>query len=231
MPTHRSLGDLLVAAGLLDPAGLAAVERVARRQHLALVAALLEEQRIDPVALLDVLRQRLNLGEVDLDRTMVEPDAVRLVPFAFAEAHALLPVAIERRGGRSLMRVVMADPLDQAAIDEIEFTTGCRVEPFLALATDVAAAVQRHYRAVVTKVIQRDDVPAPERPRRPVGEPVAPAGGALRTEPAHRLEDEASAELRVRALLNALLRRGLLAEEEYLDELRELLKQAARDEL
>jgi hypothetical protein len=161
---------------------------------------------------------------------MVEPDAVRALPFAFAEQHVLLPVALERRSGRSVMRVVMADPFDQAAIDEIEFTTGCRVDPVLALATDVAAAVQRHYRAVVTKVMQRVDTPAPERRHRPAPDPVASPGVATRTEPAHRLEDEAPVELRVRALLNALVRRGLLAEDEYVEELRELLKQSAREE-
>jgi hypothetical protein len=230
MPTHRSLGDLLVAEGLLDQAAVESAERTAQRQGVALITALLEERLIEPRELYDLLRDRLKLPEVDLDRVMVEPDAVRAIPFAFAEQHTLLPVALERRGGRSLMRVVMADPLDQAAIDEIEFTTGCRVEPALALATDVAAAVQRHYHAVVTKVMQRVDASPPERHGRPAADPGAAGAPATRTEPAHRLEDEAPAELRVRALLNALVRRGVLGEDEYVEELRELLKQGAREE-
>ncbi|MBI5480977.1 MAG: hypothetical protein HY906_19115 [Deltaproteobacteria bacterium] len=230
MPAHRSLGDLLVAEGLLDQAGVESAARTARRLGVALVTALLEERLVEPGELLDLLRDRLKLPDVDLDRVIVEPDAVRALPFAFAEQHALLPVALERRGGRSLMRVVMADPLDQAAIDEIEFTTGCRVEPALALATDLAAAVQRHYRAVVTRVMQRQDASPPERRGRPAAD-VGPAGApAPRTEPAHRLEDVAPAELRVRALLNALIRRGVLAEDEYVEELRELLKQGARED-
>jgi hypothetical protein len=230
MPAHRSLADLLVAEGLLDPAALERAERAAHRQGVALVTALLEERLVDPSELVDLLRDRLKLPEVDLDRVMVEPDAVRALPFAFAEQHTLLPVALERRGGRSLMRVVMADPLDQAAIDEIEFTTGCRVEPALALGPDVAAALQRHYRAVVTKVMQRVEGPAPARHGRPLADASPPGATATRTEPAHRLEDEAPAELRVRALLNALIRRGLLGEDEYVEELRELLKQGARED-
>jgi len=229
MPAHRSLGDLLVAEGLLDQAALEGAERTARRLAVALVTALLEEQLIDAHQLLDLLRDRLKLPEVDLDRVMVEPDAVRAVPFTFAEQHTLLPVALERRGGRSLMRVVMADPLDQAAIDEIEFTTGCRVELALGLATDVAAAVQRQYHAVITKVVQRQDVPAREPRSRQVVDPAMSTAPGPRTEPAHRLEDEASPELRIRALLNALVRRGMLAEDEYVEELRELLKQGAQD--
>jgi hypothetical protein len=229
MPTHRSLADLLVAEGILDQAAVERAERAAQRQGVALINALVEERIVEARELHDLLRDRLKLHEVDLDRVMIEPDAVRALPFAFAEQHTLLPLAVERRGGRSLMRVAMADPLDQAAVDEIEFTTGCRVEPVLALATDLAAAVQRHYRAVVTKVMQRVDTPPPERRSRPVGEAAPRPAPATRTEPAHRLEDEAPAELRVRALLNALLRRGLLAEDEYVEELRELLKQG-RDE-
>ncbi len=225
MPVHRTLADLLVAEGILDQAGIDRAERTARRMGVALINGLLEEGLVDARELHDLLRERLKLHDVDLDRVVIEPDAVRALPFAFAEQHTLLPLALERRGGRSLMRVAMADPLDQAAIDEIEFTTGCRVEPALALATDLAAAVQRHYRAVVTKVMQRVDTPAPQhRSPRPSTEPSAPAAPVTRTEPAHRLEDEASAELRVRALLNALVRRGVLAEDEYVEELRELLK-------
>jgi hypothetical protein len=231
MPAHRSLADLLVAEGILDQAAIERAERTARRLGVALINGLLEERLIEARELLDLLRDRLKLHEVDLDRVMVEPDAVRALPFAFAEQHTLLPLALERRGGRSLMRVAMADPLDQAAIDEIEFTTGCRVEPALAPATDLAAAVQRHYRAVVTKVMQRVDTPAPQsRSHRPAADAAGAAAPATRTEPAHRLEDEAPAELRVRALLNALLRRGVLTEEEYVEELRELLKSGAREE-
>ena len=230
MPAHRSLADLLVAEGVLDQAAVERAERTARRLGVGLLNALLEERLIDPRELHDLLRDRLKLHDVDLDRVVVEPDAVRALPFAFAEQHTLLPLTLERRGGRSLMRVAMADPLDQAAIDEIEFTTGCRVEPALAVATDLAAAVQRHYRAVVTKVMQRVDTPPPEHRRRPPADAAAAGAPATRTEPAHRLEDEASPELRVRALLNALVRRGVLAEDEYVEELRELLKQSARDE-
>jgi len=89
--------------------------------------------------------------------------------------------------------------------------------------------VQRYYRAVVTKVMQRVDSPPPERRSRPAADGGAPTAPATRTQPAHRLEDEAPAELRVRALLNALLRRGVLAEDEYVEELRELLKQGREE--
>jgi hypothetical protein len=230
MSTRFSLGDLLVAAGLLDQASLESAERTARRLGVALITALLHDRLVEPRELRDALRDRLRLPEVDLDRVAVEIDAVRTLPFAFAEQHTLLPVTLERHGGDSLMRVAMADPLDQAAIDEIESTTGCRVQPVLALATEVATAVQRHYRAVVTKTMQRPDG-APPRPRgAPIAERGSSASLAMRTEPVHRLEDEAPAELRVRALLNALIRRGVLGEDEYVEELRELLRQHTADD-
>jgi hypothetical protein len=223
MPARRSLRDLLVEDGLLDAATIEAGERAARRLGLSLAAALLEERLIEAAELLDLLRRRLTLAEVDLDRLVVEPEAIREVPLTLAETHCLLPLALERQGGRAVIRVAFADPLDATACEEIEFATGCRVEPVVALATDIAAAVKRHYRGVVTKLIR--DVPAA---RQALGEAAEARAPAQYTEPGHHLEDEATPEQRIRAVVNALVRRGLLTEDDYLDELREILKH--RDE-
>ncbi|HEY3355161.1 MAG TPA: hypothetical protein VGQ83_18050 [Polyangia bacterium] len=233
MPAHRSLRDLLLEEGLADASTVETGERTARRLGCSFAAALLEERLIEPGELLELLRRRLKLPEVDLDRIVVEPEAVQEVPLTLAEHHRLLPLGLERRGGRPVIRVAMADPLDAAAIEEVEFTSGCRVEPVLALATDIAAAVKRHYHGVVTKVMR--EAPAHEEPAlAPSPHPAEPEPArrpTLHTQPAHRLEDEAPPEMRVRALLNVLISRGLLSEEDYLEELSVLLSlRSGRDE-
>jgi type IV pilus assembly protein PilB len=229
MPAKRTLRDLLLEDGLCDAGAVEAVERAALRRGSTLLVGILEERLVDPGDLLEMIRRHLKVPEVDLDRMVVEPEAVREVPLPLAEGHVVLPLRIERRGGRPVMWLAMADPLDARAIEEIEFSTGCLVEPALASAADILAAIKRSYQGIVTKIIRNGatQVPPPSEPRaRPTAdaarEGVASAG--LHTTPVHRLEDEATPELRIRAIMNALARRGLLSEEEYLEELSALLK-------
>jgi hypothetical protein len=236
MTARKTLRELLLEEGILDSGTLDKTDKAALRRGCSLAVALLDEHLLEPLELLDMLRRRLKLPEVDLERTGVEPEALREVPVPIAENHRLLPLRTERRGGRSVLWVAMADPLDRAAIEEIEFTTGCRVEPALAPATSIAAGVKRYYRGMITRVV-RDAPTLPdggetvELQRTPSIASSAVPGMQVRTQPVHRLEDEASPELRVRALLNALIRRELLTEDEYLTEVQELLKsRLGRDE-
>jgi hypothetical protein len=184
---------------------------VARRDSIALVAAATAgAEGVPEAALAEALVRRLKLPRVDLQTVFVEVDAVREVPYDLAEGRCLLPIAIDRVGGRRVVRVAMADPLDAQAIEEIESQTGCRVDAEIAVPSEISSAVQKHYRGVTTKLI-------PRAAARPAGTE-DPA-----TQPQHRIEDEASAELRVRALLSVLIERGLVTEEEYVDALRRLL--------
>jgi hypothetical protein len=224
---RTTLKELLGEAGLIDPATVGSADERARRRRVSLAVQLLEDHTLDAVALLDFLRQHVEVPEVELGRMVVEEDAVREVAHDLAERRCLLPLSLERHVGRSVIRVAMADPLDQSALEEIEYSTGCRVEPALGLASEIAGAVAKHYRGIVTKLIPR--IPAPGQRRDDAPEGVATTGG-MRTEPSHRLEDEASCELKVRALVNVLARRGLLGEDEFVEEIRDLLKQRVPDE-
>jgi hypothetical protein len=119
----------------------------------------------------------------------------------------------------------MADPTDRDALAEVEISTGCRVIPVLATLSSVESALARAYRGFVTEVMPRSEM------RMPFGEGVAPvtppaADGSERsgTQPFHRIEDEAPVELRLRALLEILQRKGVLGADEYLAEIRRLLK-------
>lgn len=89
----------------------------------------------------------------------------------------------------------------------------------------VLEALANRYRMSVTKVL-RVEAPAPSQDN-----PTSPGRAAVRaphTAPYHRVADEASVELRLRALLNLLVNRGLLDEDAYHEEVRRLMKDAAR---
>ncbi|HJZ87661.1 MAG TPA: hypothetical protein VKN99_20945 [Polyangia bacterium] len=226
MSAPRGLGELLIEEGLIDAPALHAAERYAGRQGCALVSALLEEGRVGEDELVGTLERRLGLPRADLGH--VDLDAVRELPLETVERFAVLPLAVERQSGRRVLRLAMADPLDRSAIEDIEFATGCRVDAQLAPPSEVARAIQRYYRGLATKLIRPlsgGSAPAPVAEIDDGGSaPTGAAAAGPKTQPRHRLENEASPELKLRALLRVLYARGVLSEDEYQAELKALLE-------
>jgi hypothetical protein len=195
---RRTLEDLLLEEKLLDEATLRQVRRHARRTGVSLVRAAIEEAQLSDERLADMVARRLRLDRIDLEREPVDEDAVREVPYDLAEARRLLPLSIDRTEARRVIRVAMADPLDLDAVDEIELSTGCVMEPVVARAGQIKAAVERHYRRIITKIVPRHSAEPGE-------------GGAARA----RGQEGKSLDLRHRALIELLVERGVIDEESY----------------
>jgi hypothetical protein len=140
---------------------------------------------------------------------------VREIPVEDANRWRLLPVELDRHAGRRILRVAMADPLDRHAIEEIEFSTGCGVEPMIGRPSEIAEAIRSHYRSVVTKIIPREHIATPPpRPARALfGERISES--ALRTRPVRGARQAATPSHRVDALVALLVRKGLITQEEY----------------
>ena len=68
------------------------------------------------------LAEALTLPLVDLGRTMVQPEAVRLLPRAVAERAGVLVVSSERNG--AAITVATADPTNIVALDDVKLYTG-----------------------------------------------------------------------------------------------------------
>jgi hypothetical protein len=166
-------------------------------------------------ALLDALERRTKLPRVALATAFVEQDALREVSSDVAESRCLLPLSVEREGVRRVLRLAMADPLDAEAIEEIESSSGCHVEPLLAPPSEIAPAVQKHYRGVTTKLIHRAGKH---------GRTAMPSSEEQVTQPHHRLEDEAAVELRLKALVSVLIDKGVITDDEYIEALKRLLQ-------
>jgi hypothetical protein len=220
------LGELLLEEGLLDEAALAAAERSARRRGCALVRALVDDGLVGEDALVGTLERRLGLPRADFAPGVLDLDALRAVPVDVVERFALVPLGEVREGAQRVLRVAMADPLDGGALETVEHLTGCPLEVQLCAPSEIARVLERHYRGLVTRQIR----PATPPPRVDREEPPAFVEQARtersgpRTQPQHRLSDEASPEVMVRALLRALYAKQLLSEEDFVRELRTLLK-------
>ncbi len=172
---------------------------------------------------------------------------------------APLSVSSYGGGGGRVLRLAMADPTDAVAVAEVEHVTGCQVEPVLMTVSAVEELVEKTYRALVTEVIKRgggagelhavasragetgsfelradaadseraDGRSAPRPPPGGVGR--RPGADGPVTIPFHKLSDEADVETRLRALVNVLLARRLVTDDELEDEVRQLMRRDGGD--
>jgi hypothetical protein len=224
MTTRPGLGDILVEEGLIAREQLNQARRVAERLGSPLVSVLLEQALITEDGLVDALSRRLHMQLFDPGRTSVDLDAVREVPYEEANRYRLLPVQLVQRAGQRILRVAMVDPLDSQAIEDIEFSTASTVEPMIARPSQLGDAIRHHYRGVVTKVIGRQRPGEGEgaaRARRPFGAGLEDAH--LHTKPVSRVQQMASTNHRLDALLSLLVRKGVVTQDEYEEQLRSIL--------
>jgi len=170
---RKRLGELLLEQGAITAdqlqAGLVLQRQSGNRLGAALVAlGVLTEER-----LVGALAVALSLEVVNLDKLEVEWSALHALRDRFCDANDLFPVSIEAKpNGRKALTVAMADPLNLAAVEEIEFTTGFKVQPKLATLSQVRNAIRRHYlklppeekKAVAVPPPMPQAAPAPPRP-------------------------------------------------------------------
>jgi type IV pilus assembly protein PilB len=139
----KQLGDILLEGGLVSPSQLEAAYEEQERVGRALGRVLIEQGVLTESQLVSALATQIGLRFVDLAEYSVDGSAIGSVPGTVCRRHSAMPIGFE--DGRLL--VAMADPANVFAIDDIRSLTGMDVKPVVATRADVAAAIDRYYRA------------------------------------------------------------------------------------
>ncbi len=139
----KQLGDILLEGGLVTHTQLEAAYEEQQRAGRALGRVLIEQGVLTESQLVSALATQIGLRFVDLSDFAVDGSAVGRVPGVVCRRHSAIPIGFE--DGRLL--VAMADPANVFAIDDIRSLTGLEVKPVVATRADVAAAIDRYYRA------------------------------------------------------------------------------------
>ena len=138
----RDLADYLVEAGLVGPDQVEAA-RAAAREGQDAVDVLLEQGVITPRDLAVARSLQLGLPLIDLKRHAVQPRALALVPEEIARRYHAIPLDII--GGELV--VVMENPQDIRALEDISLRAGMRVRPALGVREDIDEAITLYYRS------------------------------------------------------------------------------------
>jgi hypothetical protein len=136
------LGEMLIKAGMITHTQL---DEALKGQVIfggRLGTNLIEMGVIGEEELARVLSEKLRVPCVDPDELMAVPDhLLSLVPRDMVERYKIVPLGVD---GRRL-RLVMADPSDLPAIDEIAFRTGFVIVPMVAPEIRLFMALEKYY--------------------------------------------------------------------------------------
>ncbi|HMG32547.1 MAG TPA: DUF3616 domain-containing protein [Blastocatellia bacterium] len=139
-PSEKALAEALVAEGLLAKAEVDQLT-ANRTNGRRLTRALIEEGRLNELALQDLMSRSFGLPKIDL-RTSPIDDSVA-VGFSSELARKHRVFAYGKQAGALLL--AMADPTDTAVISEVEREFKSPVMPGVATFSDVAELIEKYY--------------------------------------------------------------------------------------
>lgn len=139
----KQLGKILLKQKLVTPEELD--ELLARQRAepgTRLASAAVQSGKVREVDLLKALSEQHGLPGIDLQQVVVPLANLRLIPEEIAKQHLILPILVKD----DRVFLAMADPGDRRVIDEIEFVTGRRVFPYVALHHALRDTIAQSYR-------------------------------------------------------------------------------------
>ena len=136
----KQLGQILIEQGLISEQQLQEALETQERVPKSLGRILIDLNLIREVDLVRALAEQIGMEFVDLGEFPVDPSATALIPETVARRYRALPIA-DREG---TLLVAMSDPANVYALDDIRTITGREVQPVVATAADVMAAIQKY---------------------------------------------------------------------------------------
>jgi DNA-binding response OmpR family regulator len=141
----RPLGKILLQRKLVSAQELETALKAQKRSITPqpIASTLVGEGTVDEVQVLRALSEQHGVPGIDLLQIAIVLEQLDAVPREIAETHKILPVLV--RGDRIFL--AMTDPGDKRVIDEVEFVTGKKVFPYIAVHATLVRTVAGAYDA------------------------------------------------------------------------------------
>ncbi|MCM2305937.1 MAG: Flp pilus assembly complex ATPase component TadA [Sulfuritalea sp.] len=143
--TRRPIGQILITQGVIseDQLRIALLEQMKSNQPVGKL--LVSLGFVSEATLRDALGESLGHKAVDLANSIVDPDALRMVPRDLAKRHLFLALSYSQREQR--LKIATADPNDIVALDKLRTLIHPElvIETLLAGESEIARAIDQYY--------------------------------------------------------------------------------------
>ncbi len=143
--THRPLGQILISEGILseDQLRIALLEQMKSNQPIGKL--LVSLGFVSEATLREALSESLGKQSVDLSNTVVDPQALKMVPREIAKRHHLLPLDYHRANRR--LTLAVSDAADIVGLDRVRsiIPEDVDIDTLLAGESEIDHAIDQYY--------------------------------------------------------------------------------------
>lgn len=138
---NKQLGEILLERGIITRAKLDEALKVQKEKGMLLGETLVFLKHITEEDIVQALTCQYGFPYLPLSNYEIPPEVVAAVPANVCRQYCLVPID---KIGKSLT-LVMANPLNVQALDDVELITGCTAQVFVSTASDITNAIKRYY--------------------------------------------------------------------------------------
>ena len=140
----KELGEILLEADLVTEAQLKQALALQRTYGERLASILVRQRILTEKFAVTYLGRQLGVPPVDLSKHEIDLGLLDVVGLDLCERHLVFPVRVEA----TRLQLAMSDPTDHVLVSEIEFKSGVRLTPMIALESSIKNAVIEARRAL-----------------------------------------------------------------------------------
>jgi len=137
----KMLGEMLVASGLIKEEQLKLALDGQKKQGGKIGEILVNLGFISEHNLATFLGRQLHIPYIEIEKQLIDVDAVKMIPADMARRVAAIPLYKDREA----LVVAMADPLNIFGLDDIQKATGREIRQVVATRTDIQKSIDRYY--------------------------------------------------------------------------------------
>jgi DNA-binding response OmpR family regulator len=139
MTEKKQLGKILLRQRALSPEQLD--RALAEKKGGRLASRLTADGTISAISALKALSEQHGIPGIDLGQICLKLETLDLLPREISERHLILPVLMRE----DRLFVATANPRERKVLDELEFVTGKRVYPYVALEAPLEHVIEEAY--------------------------------------------------------------------------------------
>jgi len=139
---NKQLGELLIERGIISQQQLDKA-LAAQQERGGLIGEILVElgfAKEEDIA--QALTAQYGFPYLPLNNYDINPEVVTIIPYRVSKQYVL--IAIDKIGNN--LTLVMSNPLNVHAIEDIELLTSCNVQTFVSTSSDIKKAIDKYYK-------------------------------------------------------------------------------------
>ncbi len=139
---NKQLGVFLVECGVIAQPQLDAALTLQKQKGGLIGEILVELGFVREENIAQALTAQYGFPYLPLGNYEINTEVISLIPARVAKQYLLVP--IDKVGNN--LSLVMSNPLNVQAIEDVEMLSGCNVQTFVTTATDIKEAIKKYYK-------------------------------------------------------------------------------------